>query len=204
MQSQRRPRRSSVEVRARLLDAARELFAEKGYDAATIRDICTRSGVAPQQLFQNFGSKEGIFDAAFVEPLADLVHRYIAAFDGNSQDSPIEERVSTFVNALYDLAVENRTVLLAAVCRRASATADNPPADLLDHIARTLREMEVIGEHPPGIDVPAAIVSSVSMVFGAVLLDGLLYPVGAPRLDRDRLTTEMINTILHGTLHRLP
>jgi len=203
MQPQRRARRSSAEIRARLLDAARELFAEKGYEATTVRDISTRSGVAQQQLFQNFGSKEGIFDAAFVTPLADLVNRYIASFNNARENSTVSERVATFVNGLYDLASENRHVLLTAIGRRSLAADPAANAsDLLDHIARTLREIELITEPPPGLDVPAAIVTTAGMVFGAVLLQDMLYPAGTPPLDRERLTHEMITTILHGALHR--
>lgn len=203
MQSQRRTRRSSTEIRVRLLDAARELFAEKGYDATTVRDISGRSGVAQQQLFQNFGSKEGIFEAAFVTPLADLVSQYIASFNNARQDSTVSERVANFVNGLYDLASENRHILLTAISRRSlSADPTANGSDLLDHIARTLREIELITEPPPGLDVPAAIVTTASMVFGAVLLQDMLYPAGTPPLNRERLTDEMITTILHGALHR--
>jgi AcrR family transcriptional regulator len=203
MQSQRRPRRSSEEIRTRLIQAARELFAEKGYEATTTRDICAHSGVAQQQLFQNFGSKEGIFDAAFVPQLAELINRYIATFDTAAADSTIEERVSLFVNGLFDLARENRNILLTAVSRRAAnPDQDAAPSHLLDHIARTLHEMETIQTAPPAIDVPAAIIAAAGMVLGVALLEDMLYPAGSPRLNHDRLTTEMINLIVYGSVHR--
>ena len=205
MQSQRRARRSTEEIRTRLLDAARELFAEKGYEATTVRDISARSEVAQQQLFQNFGSKEGIFTAAFLAPLGTIVERYVTDFTSTDPDSTIRERVTLLVNSLYDLADENRDILLTAICRRSrAAEQDGTSSELLDHIARTLHEMEVITELPPGTDLPAAIVTTASMVFGAVLLEDMIYPSGAPRLHRERLTAEMINTLLHGALHREP
>jgi AcrR family transcriptional regulator len=205
MPSPRRPRRSTEEVRARLLEAARDLFAEKGYEATTTREICTRSGVAQQQLFDNFGSKEGIFEAAFIGPLVELVDHYIASFDSAGPESTIEERVAILVNGLYDLATENRGVLLTAVCR--SSLTNDPtaaPSSLLDHIGRTLHEMVTIADPPGGIDVPAAIVTTAGMVFGVTLLQDMLYPAGIARLTRERLTNEMITTIVHGALHRQP
>jgi AcrR family transcriptional regulator len=204
MSAKSRPRRSTDEIRTRLIDAARELFMEKGYEATTTRDICRRSGVAQTQLFHNFGSKEGIFEAAFITPLTELVNRYVADFDRLRQHSTLDQGIATLVNGLFDIASANRTVLLTAVCRRSLAPASAAgPSDLLDHIARTLHEMEVI-EAPPGVDVPAAIVATAAMVFGVVLLVDMLYPIGAPRLSRERLTTEMVTTILHGALHRDP
>ena len=203
MQNQRRARRSTEEIRTRLINAARELFTEKGYEATTTRDICARAEVAQQQLFHNFGSKEGIYEAAFVSPLVELVNQYIAEFANARAHSTLEESISMLVNGLFDIATVNRTVLLTALCR--SALAPDPHAassDLLDHIARTLHEMEVIDEPPPGIDVPAAIITTAGMVFGVVLLERMLFPVGSPRFGRERLTAEMIATIVHGAEHR--
>ena len=47
-----------------ILDAARELFAETGYERATIRAVASRAGVDPALVMQHFGSKEGLFAAS--------------------------------------------------------------------------------------------------------------------------------------------
>lgn len=49
--------RQKLLTRARVVDAARALFAEKGYEQATIRDIAARAGVAPGSVFTTFSSK---------------------------------------------------------------------------------------------------------------------------------------------------
>jgi AcrR family transcriptional regulator len=56
----RRPRDSAATRRA-LLTAARELFAELGYDATTVRAVADRAGVNQALLFRYFGSKRGLF-----------------------------------------------------------------------------------------------------------------------------------------------
>ncbi|MBD0711640.1 TetR family transcriptional regulator [Streptomyces sp. CBMA291] len=43
-----------------MLDAARDLFAERGYEAATVRDIAERAGVNQALIFRYFGSKQGL------------------------------------------------------------------------------------------------------------------------------------------------
>ncbi|MCK8681632.1 TetR/AcrR family transcriptional regulator [Streptomyces lichenis] len=48
-------------TRARLLAAASALFAERGYDRATVRDIAARAGVNQALLFRHFGSKQALF-----------------------------------------------------------------------------------------------------------------------------------------------
>jgi AcrR family transcriptional regulator len=47
-----------------ILDAARRLFAEHGYDRTSIRAVADRAGVDPALVMQHFGSKEQLFAAA--------------------------------------------------------------------------------------------------------------------------------------------
>jgi AcrR family transcriptional regulator len=53
----------------RVIDAANELFAERGYAATTTRAIAERAGVNEVTLFRRFGSKAGIL-RAWAERLA--------------------------------------------------------------------------------------------------------------------------------------
>ncbi|MFH1033688.1 MAG: TetR/AcrR family transcriptional regulator [Pseudomonadota bacterium] len=48
-------------VRGRLLQAAGELFAQKGYAATTVREIVAAAGVTKPVLYYYFGSKEGLY-----------------------------------------------------------------------------------------------------------------------------------------------
>jgi AcrR family transcriptional regulator len=49
---------------AAILDAARELFAENGFERTTIRAVAARAAVDPALVMQHFGNKEGLFAAA--------------------------------------------------------------------------------------------------------------------------------------------
>ena len=57
---------------ARLLAAARQLFAKKGYDGATVREIAALAGVTKPVLYYYFGNKEGIYFELIREPFAKL------------------------------------------------------------------------------------------------------------------------------------
>jgi AcrR family transcriptional regulator len=50
-------------ARARIRDAAITLFADRGIEGATIRDIAQQAGVSSGLLRHHFGSKEGLRDA---------------------------------------------------------------------------------------------------------------------------------------------
>src|SRR3954469_17551368 len=59
-----RRRHDAQASREALLDAAGELFDERGYDAATVREIGERAGVDPALIARYFGGKEGLYLAA--------------------------------------------------------------------------------------------------------------------------------------------
>jgi AcrR family transcriptional regulator len=63
----RRP--GNPDTRDAILTAAREAFAERGYDAASIRAIATRAGVDPALVHHYFGTKEQLFLAAMRVPV---------------------------------------------------------------------------------------------------------------------------------------
>lgn len=63
----RRP--GTPDTRETILASAREAFAERGFDAATVRQIATRAGVDPALVHHYFGTKEQLFLAAVRIPL---------------------------------------------------------------------------------------------------------------------------------------
>jgi AcrR family transcriptional regulator len=60
----RRRKAQGVASRERLLDAAVELFAERGYAATSVDALCRRAGTAPTALYWHFERKEGLLAAA--------------------------------------------------------------------------------------------------------------------------------------------
>ncbi|GAA3634825.1 TetR/AcrR family transcriptional regulator [Kineosporia mesophila] len=57
-------RRNSAQSREMLLTAAGELFAERGYEKTTLREIGVRAGVDPALIARYFGSKAKLYLAA--------------------------------------------------------------------------------------------------------------------------------------------
>ncbi|WP_426511735.1 helix-turn-helix domain-containing protein [Dactylosporangium sp. McL0621] len=54
------PATEDLTARARIRDAAIRLFADRGMDATTVRDIAQAAGVSPGLVRHHFGSKEGL------------------------------------------------------------------------------------------------------------------------------------------------
>src|SRR5208337_1816147 len=55
--------RSQAETRQRLLEAAGELFAEKGFRLAGTREICRKAGTDIAAIHYHFGNKENLYEA---------------------------------------------------------------------------------------------------------------------------------------------
>ena len=70
-------RRDAARTRSALLAAAKDLFGDRGYDGATLRDIGERAGVDPTLIARYFGSKAALFLESLQtkESPADLLDR---------------------------------------------------------------------------------------------------------------------------------
>ncbi|QUD89769.1 TetR/AcrR family transcriptional regulator [Phenylobacterium montanum] len=54
-------------ARTRLLDAAGEVFADKGFDGARGADICAQAGMNPAAINYYFGGMDGLYEAVLIE-----------------------------------------------------------------------------------------------------------------------------------------
>ena len=71
------------QTEARILAAAREMFAELGYDRTTIRAVATAAGVDAGLVMHYFGTKDELFARAAKLPADEMVHALQSAgFEG--------------------------------------------------------------------------------------------------------------------------
>ncbi len=84
----RRARRKNARP-GELLDAALDLFVEKGYAATRVEEVAARAGVSKGTLFLYFPSKEDLFKAVVRENMAGRFAEWkleLDAFEGNSAE----------------------------------------------------------------------------------------------------------------------
>ncbi len=91
----------SERTRQRIRDAAAKLFAARGYERTTVRDIAEMAEIDPTMIIRYFGSKDGLFaeTAGFDLSLPDIVavppHRlgevavrhFLSRWEGGSEQS---------------------------------------------------------------------------------------------------------------------
>lgn len=82
------PKKSEDERQAEILDAAVAFFADKGYSAATTRDIAAAAGVAEGTIFRYFPTKKSMLHAItlrFLSGAAELAVRPIEEMLRNAE-----------------------------------------------------------------------------------------------------------------------
>jgi AcrR family transcriptional regulator len=71
-----RRERERQELRTRILDAARELFAEQGYDAVTMRGIADRIEYSPTAIYFHFKDKQALLRELCDTDFATLAQKF--------------------------------------------------------------------------------------------------------------------------------
>jgi AcrR family transcriptional regulator len=100
--------------RAKLLAAARKVFAEKGVGAATARDIVRETDLATGTFYNYFDDKNDVFRALITDHAEQA--RRIARAERRKPGRSVEERVQGAYRGYFELVLENREMF--AVLRR--------------------------------------------------------------------------------------
>ena len=89
-------RSKRLEQRARIVDAARRLFAEHGFEEVTMAEVAAAAGVARATVFNHFGSKHALVEA--------ITEDVIAYYDRMLQNALADAVTPTpvLVRALFD------------------------------------------------------------------------------------------------------
>ncbi|WP_434587748.1 TetR/AcrR family transcriptional regulator [Streptomyces sp. A5-4] len=132
------PTKRRPQTLARLLDAAREVFAESGFRGAGIEDICRRAGFTRGAFYSNFRTKEELFFALF-DAHADRELARIARTAAEIGDT--ELTVGRIAELLAYIEPDERTWFLVTTEFTLHAIRDPRAARMLaDHDARLRAE----------------------------------------------------------------
>lgn len=204
--STRRVRRSSEEVRARVLVAARDLFTERGYAAVTTQDIAARAGVVEPILFRHFGSKAGLLEHTFIEDFSSFIDVFIDRWQNKRQNTTLLSRTEDYIAGVLDLVAANRvslTVLLAA--RAEESSSSSRIAQVLDGLFSRMLTMilaDVAPYEPVTKRTRAVRTLRLRMTFGLitsmVLLEDWLFASPEDRPDRDEMIKALVAYVTAG------
>ena len=182
--SERRPGRVDRRVqqfRARVLETAATLFAERGVEATKIDDICEAADVAKRTLCNHFPTKADIVLALSREAVSQMV---AMVDDARLAGSSTRSRVAHLFDAMYGGDFEASPIQresVGAFFQVAHGTPDASESEIRvsDAIQRLLREGDP-DELPPGCSVET---------FAEILL-GAIYSTTLEWIHRDDYDVE--------------
>lgn len=105
---------AKARTRGKVIESSRRLFAQRGYDAATIRDIAREAGMSTGAVFANFQDKSELFDTVLAEDLARLAE---ALTRGIKTGTDLKSRLQNGFVAGYEATLEQLPLVQAVVAR---------------------------------------------------------------------------------------
>jgi AcrR family transcriptional regulator len=167
-----RRERTKAANRAAILDAARTVFAEQGYEGASVRDIIRRTDLASGTFYNYFPDKDAIF-VALIEETGAEARRRVRSARLRAQTAP--EFVEGGYRAFFEFIVEDPERF--AFMRRNLDTMSNRfgatvlPAGT-EELSEDLRSAIEAGHMPPvDVDYCAHAMIAVGLELGARLAD---------------------------------
>lgn len=118
------------DTKRRLMDAAGEVFSEKGFKAATVREICRVAKANVAAVHYHFGDKEGLYKALLVEAFENGLRRYPPNLH-LGPEAGCEERLFAFVHSFLLRTLGSERF---AWCGKLMARELHEPTEALDHI----------------------------------------------------------------------
>lgn len=124
----------------RLLEAAGEIFAEFGYRAATVRQICEKAGANVAAVNYYFGDKEGLY-LAVLRSVPDAHAVKYPSRRGLNADVTAEQRLRIYVESLLHRVYDpGRPGWHAKIIARELAEPTRALDSLLEEVARPLHQ----------------------------------------------------------------
>ena len=158
-------------TRDRLLEAAERLFAEKGYDGTSLREITSAAGCNIAAVNYHFGGKENLYLQVFQRRLGHLrdlrISRLERVLDEAGQAATPELVLSTFTSAFLEpLADESEGRQLMELMAREMLDPHLPRSVFVEGMIEPVRRSlaEALVRVTPGLDHETALLCVHSVV----------------------------------------
>ncbi|MCP2168763.1 TetR/AcrR family transcriptional regulator [Goodfellowiella coeruleoviolacea] len=183
------------ERRQQLLDVARALFAEKGFDGTSIEEIAHRAGVSKPIVYEHFGGKEGIYAVVVDREMQRLLDRIVSALSGGHPRELLEQAACALLDYIEDSTDGFRILVRDSPVASTSGTFSS----LLNDIASQVEHILGLHFSASGYDAKLAALYSQALV-GMVALTGQWW-LEARKPKKDEVAAHLVNLAWKGLSH---
>lgn len=203
-------RRSGSEIQALILNAASELFADRGYHKTTTREIALAAGVSERLIFFHFASKALLFEQAVVAPFNTFMDDFIGEWR-SYRDSPhdLEYVANRWIGGMFDLLRQNRRLVLALLTANAyeeefvgTLSGKRSPFAAVHRLTEEILTVEAEARGFKGLDLRLTVRIPFATLLAAAVFDGPVFAGMGRHPSRDRFVEEMISFTIYGASGR--
>lgn len=146
--------RAPSSTRDQLLEAAQELFSQRGFHATSVRDIAAATGATAAAINYHFGSKDGLIRAVLAQaaaPMHAAREARLAELETAGRAPTIEEVVRAFFETLFDGTQVPPVVRVGRLLNQVTASGDDRLGEFWLEIFRPLmpRFLALLGRAAP-------------------------------------------------------
>ena len=143
----------------RLLDAAGEVFAARGFRAATVREICQRARANVAAVNYHFGDKEGLYFAVLKSGAEAALQKYPPTLGLGPKATGVE-RLHAFVRSLlFRIVDKGQPTWHGKLIAHEMAEPTKALTALIDKVYRpALKQLEAIVRELVGRQVPTPVI----------------------------------------------
>ena len=180
------------ERRAQLIEVGRSVFAELGYEAASIEEIAKRAKITKPVVYEHFGGKEGLYAVIVDREVRKLVDAITAGLKGEHPRELLEQAALALLTYIeeepdgFQVLIRDSPI---AGGRGSLASVIGDIADQVEHIlAREFRQR--------GFDEKLSPIYSRALVGMVVLVGEWWQKVGKPK--REVVAAHLVNLAWNG------
>lgn len=190
-----RVRMTGKERRQQLLDVARELFAEKGFDGTSIEEIAHRATVSKPVVYEHFGGKEGIYAVVVDREMQALLDAMTGALAEDAHPRILLERAAL---ALLDY-IEGSADGFRIMVRDSPVSTSGTFSSLLNDIASQVEHILGVQFKRRGYEPKLAALYSQALV-GMVAFTGTWW-LEEHKPRKDEVAAHLVNIAWNGLTH---
>jgi AcrR family transcriptional regulator len=191
-----RVRMTGEERRQQLLDVARSLFAEKGFDGASVEEIAHRANVSKPVVYEHFGGKEGVYAVVVDREMHNLLAQMTSALAEEAHPRLLLERAA---GALLDYVEGSADGFRILVRASPVASATGTFSSLLNDIASQVEDILGRQFSSRGYEPKLAALYSQALV-GMVALTGQWW-LDSRKPHKDEVAAHLVNLSWNGLSH---
>jgi AcrR family transcriptional regulator len=180
------------ERRAQLLDVGRSVFAERGFEAASVEDIAARATITKPVVYEHFAGKEGLYAVVVDREVQRLLQRISEALEGDDPRTLLEQAALAFLTYIEDEPEGFRVLVRDSPVTGSTGTLPSVIGDIAKQVEYIVRDEF----KERGFDPKLSALYSQALVGMVALVGQWWLDEGEPK--REEVAAHLVNVAWNG------